>query len=80
MLLPSPFKQPAVQLRVGLALLVIALFGRQFLRPTASLTPDRLDGLLGFLLGLAIGAMLLALFRGRLQRRPGAGSGSDPMC
>lgn len=49
---------PATTLRIGMASQIAALMWPRLVHPTASLGPDLLDAIQGFLFGLAIGMNL----------------------
>ena len=60
-------KNPATQVRIGLATLALALIARMVLTPARGFTADWVDGGEGFLFGVAIAAMLVGLYRGGLK-------------
>jgi hypothetical protein len=55
--------------RMGLLFFLIASISRWSMRPTTFLTTDRLDALNGLLYGMAIGCMLLGIWK---NRKPGS--------
>ena len=58
-------------IRIGLIFLILASAARWFLRPSAALSEDLVDGLTGFLYGVCIATLLLGIWRAsrRSQRQ-----------
>lgn len=56
---------------VGLVLLVVANLANHFLQPGPWLSADALDGLRGLLMGIAIGTLLLGVWRQGREARCG---------
>ena len=65
---------PSTMMRTGLAFLIAANVARYFLRPSALIGEDLIDGVVGLSYGLAIGTLLLSL---RLRSRRCRIGGSD---
>ena len=61
----------SVVMRIGLASLAIANLARWGVRRTGVLGEDATDGWIGFLFGIAIGTLLLALWMNRQGRLDG---------
>jgi len=57
-------------IRLGLVFLILASAARWFLHPASASGKDLADGVTGLLFGLAIGCVLLGIWRAR--RRPAA--------
>jgi len=58
-------------MRIGLASLAVANIAQWIARHEGPATQDKADGLIGFLFGIAIGTMLLALWMNRRSRYAG---------
>lgn len=63
MSLRQSLKHPLAQMRLGLLCLLAASLVRWFARPTHPMSADLKDGALGILYGMAIGMMLLSVYR-----------------
>jgi len=70
MLLRSQEKHPRMLLTLGLSFLVLGGVARLFLRPGARLSANLVDGMTGFLYGLAIALLVMNLIVNR-QRQGG---------
>ena len=57
-------KDPGTLIRIGLVFMILAGLSHWFLRPT-DFPEDLIDGLKGFLYGVAISCMLLGIWRSR---------------
>ena len=68
MLLRSQEKHPRMLLTLGLSFLVLGGVARLFLRPGARLSANLVDGMTGFLYGVAIAILILNLLTNRRQR------------
>jgi len=64
-------KEPAVQVRVGLAFFALGGLAHLFFHPAAGRVADVTDAVEGFAYGVAIAAMLLGFSRGGFRGRPG---------
>jgi len=77
MTLREKLEVPSTQIRVGLVFLILASLAKWILRPDVGLSNPWTDGLTGFLYGVAIGLMLLGIWRnsgrGRARDVPGRG-------
>jgi hypothetical protein len=60
-------KHPEVLARIGFVSIAASGLLRLFEHPTSPLWRDRLDGATGFLTGVAIGTLLMALWKRRHQ-------------
>ena len=61
-------KDPNLVLRLGLMFLIVAMLANRFIHPAAIVSDGWTDGIKGLLYGLAIGLMLLSVYRrGRLR-------------
>ena len=69
MTLRQRLKEPGIQIRTGLAFLILASLSKWFLRPGAGLSDAWTDGITGLLYGVAIGFMLLGIWRNSRQGR-----------
>jgi hypothetical protein len=69
MTLRKSLKDPSTQIRMGLVALILASLSKWFLQPGARLSDGWTDGITGFLYGVAIGLMLLGIWR---KARPGS--------
>jgi putative Mn2+ efflux pump MntP len=58
-------------MRIGLASLALANIARWIAQHQGPATEDRADGLVGFLFGIAIGTLLLAVWMNRRSRCQG---------
>lgn len=58
-------KEPQMVFRLGLMSLALAGIAKWLLPRTGLLPSDTLDGVIGLLYGVAIGALLLSIIRGR---------------
>ncbi len=56
-------KDPNLVMRLGLVFLIIALIANRFIHPAAIVNDGWTDGIKGLLYGLAIGFMLLSVYR-----------------
>lgn len=63
MTLKSRLKEPGIQIRIGLAALILASLAKWFLHPGEILSEGWTDGVTGFLYGVSIGFMLLGIWR-----------------
>jgi len=63
-------KDPNLVMRLGLMCLIIALLANRFLHPTAYLSDGWTDATKGLLYGLAIGLMLLSVYRRARRSSP----------
>ncbi|MGH7742127.1 MAG: hypothetical protein ACRENS_08900 [Candidatus Eiseniibacteriota bacterium] len=61
----SWFKQPQVQRQLGAAFLVLATAWKWFVHPNSGIPEAAVDGVCGFLYGVAIALMLVSLRRKR---------------
>jgi len=71
MLLRSQEKHPRLILSLGLSFLILGACARLFLRPSAHLSANLVDGMTGFLYGLAIALLVMNLI---VNRRGGSGA------
>jgi hypothetical protein len=55
---------PRTILRIGMALLAVALISQRFVHPAPGFGEDAADAIRGFLLGLSIGLNLMAVWLG----------------
>jgi len=67
MLLRSQEKHPRMLQTLGLSFLVLGGLARLLLRPGAHLSANLVDGMTGFLYGLAIAILVLNLLTNRRQ-------------
>lgn len=58
-------KEPRIVFQIGMLSLAIAGLAKWLLPRTGWLAPSTLDGVVGLFYGVAIGALLLSLVRGR---------------
>lgn len=65
-------KEPGVQIRIGLGFLILASLTKWLVQPGAALSDEWTDGVTGLLYGLAIGFMLLGIWR-KSRRGPQVG-------
>jgi len=65
MLLRSQEKHPRMLLMLGLSFLLLGALARLFLRPGAHLSANLVDGMTGFLYGLAITLLVMNLIVNR---------------
>lgn len=56
-------KDPNLVMRLGLVFLIIALLANRFIHPAAIVNDGWTDGIKGLFYGLAIGLMLLSVYR-----------------
>ena len=68
MLLRSQEKHPRMLLTLGLSFLVLGGVARLFLRPGARLSANLVDGMTGFLYGLAIALLVMNLIVNRRRQ------------
>lgn len=61
-------RDPKTILKLGYAALIVAFLSRWWLRPIAHLGEEWIDGIMGLLYGVAIGALLLGVWRQGRQR------------
>ena len=54
-------KDANVVMRLGMALLIVAMLANRFLHPTPQLSENAVDGAKGLFYGLAIGMLLLSI-------------------
>jgi hypothetical protein len=57
------FRDPDTLMRFGMATLIVANVARYLLHPTPVIGEDLIDGAVGFLFGVAIGTLLLSVWR-----------------
>ena len=69
MLLRRPMN-PTVVLRLGLIALIVANVAHFMIQRSGRPASNTADALTGFLFGLAIGCLLLAIYLGRRKRPP----------
>lgn len=69
MTLRKRLREPGVQIRTGLAFLILASLSKWFLRPETGLSDAWTDGITGLLYGVAIGFMLLGIWRNSRRGR-----------
>ncbi len=61
-------RNPKAVIMFGMACFVAAQLWRRFVHPSASLSMNWIDAITGFLMGLAIGAMLLGVWLNARRR------------
>ncbi|MCU1244356.1 MAG: hypothetical protein JWN02_266 [Acidobacteria bacterium] len=71
-------KDLATIIRLGFLSLVLANVARRFLHANAQFSENLVDGFNGLLFGLAIGLLLLGVWRNG-HRRMGCGPGAPPL-
>jgi len=69
MMLKKRLKEPAIQIRIGLAMLILASLAKWFLHPGEIISEGWTDGTTGFLYGVSIGFMLLGIWRNSRRGR-----------
>lgn len=74
-MIPSKlFSSPRSAMYIGNSFLLLALLSRWILRPSARLSPDLVDGGIGFLFGIAIASLMVGVVlrsRARNSRNSG---------
>ena len=71
MLLRNHRKRSAITMQVGMVFLILGSLARWFIHPSARMSDNLVDGVTGFLYGVAIASLLLSVIlrgRGRSDR------------